>query len=389
MGKLYDINGAVYKLDVETSSATEESGVVELSATLPVNAVAYHSGWDSLVDAGFCERTLLGNINDNEAYPIYLYTIKKNKNWATGDYRVTTFDGTNELCERPKVLIIAGQHGNERATPSCALSFFETLMNDPAQADLLVTFDWFVIPLVNPWGYSNSLVSESGSVMWVDTAPSGFGADGIPVGYTLVSNADGYSAGIRRTSTGRDSNRDWTDTEYSCTDGFTYGFKTQEAQLLKTVLTANKFSLVVDLHQAPASGGSVTPTLCGFAGINTKPSAMESDAYNQTKEEISKKIAQAGTKTDVVMHEYTGLSEIKQTSYVWAGTSGNTFCNYAGGSGGNTENTDASAEHSVTVETSQCCYRYTNSNNRYNQVANTYGNTYTNILLRTLAELYK
>ena len=385
MGKIYDINGKV--LENTVSEITEK--VKEFTAEIPTNALAYHSDWDNLVNRGFCERTLLGNVDENESYPIYLYKFLKNKDWCA-NYTVSEYDGTNDLYERPKILITSCFHGNERATPSFVLSFFETLCNDSKHADILYSFDWYVIPLVNPWGYSNSLIStENGSVMWVDTAPNGFDENGIPIGYTVVNNEDGYYAGIRRNADGYDINRDWSDSEYNDTDGFTYGFKTKEAQLVKEVLLSKNFDVAIDFHQAPGIGGSWKPTLCGFVSLYSKPSNMDEETYNSIKTIVYSKITQAGAKTDCLMCEYLGMSEPIQTSYIWTAGSGKVFRNYAGGSDGNTANIEHTVKYSLCMETSPHCYAYSNSSDTYGEIANTYGNTFVYEFLKEFLEIYK
>ena len=64
---------------------------------------------------------------------------------------------------RPKVAIIAGQHAREWIAPQVALAAIRSMLEDPAQSEILQTFEVWVVPLSNPDGYDYSLSTDA---MW-------------------------------------------------------------------------------------------------------------------------------------------------------------------------------------------------------------------------------
>ena len=111
------------------------------------------------------------------------------------------------ICFRPddtvkyKVLLSAGIHGNEPAGAECALRFVEAIARTPEKYKD-VAFD--IIPLVNPWGWTQD---------------------------------------IRFNQAGIDINRDFA------------SFNSQEAKIIKQLIGADQYVMMLDLHEDPSAKG--------------------------------------------------------------------------------------------------------------------------------------
>ena len=357
---------AIEKIDEVVKNA--EIDVKHLTKSIPYTAIEYHAQWDEMVEDGFCERSdpQYMSFDTDHLYPLYAYKIKANKDWLNSSYQNNQYDGTpeTELYSRPKILITSGFHGSERATPNFIWEFVNNLFRKSEYAEILCAFDWTIIPLVNPWGYSHSYV-KNGTVY--------HGQSWEPEGYNLMLNSaqNQYNGGVRFNSSGYDCNRDFSDSDYTF-NGKVYGFKTAEAQFVKNVFLSEKFDIVVDFHQAHMNN------LCGFVSFANSTTA-------ELGKEIYSIIAKVGAKTDRAMCAAYDKTNGTQTSYPWSGTVSATFRNYSGGFSydgrGNTEHTDKSAKYALCLETSTACTFYSDTTKPYTKAANDYGNTFTDNFL--------
>lgn len=408
MEKINDLENVV--------SGAAADAIQPMRHTMPINARDYHALWDEMVDEGFCTRsdpTYMTNDTEHH-WPLYTYKIKAHKDWMESDYSVTRYDGTEELYPRPKALIVSGVHGSERGTPNFLLDFIKRTMRGSSEyAALLVKYDWTIVPLANPWGYSHSFVHTNGTVYhgqgWYDQS-------GTPT-WRLRENLteNGYNGGIRRVSSGHDMNRDFSDVEYQYSvaypnnsDTRMYGrnattgkFNTEEADYLYSVLESEDFDVVIDLHQA--QGGNT----CGFVSFaGTVFDAKDeqghyiNEAYRNDKYRM---VVQAAAATDVAMCNKYDFAFGKQTAFPWRSIPQATFKNYAAGkksqvgpSGakfyiGNTEHPELAKACVPVLETSTVCTPYSNIQKSnmsgwHNEYSLEFGNTFLRNFLRRFFE---
>lgn len=409
-----DINNRDYSNEV----------VRELTHTIPQTAVGYHAMWDGFLKANYFTRTGPTYIErsaygDYTKWPLYYYEITAGKNWMgsfndglpTGSsYDAHIYNGTTEypnhvveLYPRPKILLTSGVHGSEKGTPSFLYEFVKQLITNPKYGDILNAFDWTIIPIVNPWGYSHSTTKGTGLYYGTGWAPN-----------NIVENTptNGYIGGVRRNAEGYDINRDFSDNTYVAeNDGAdaaydatvgsnrTYGFQTFEAEYVADIMRSKKFDVCIDLHQARTSGRGTT--------VNNQRCAFVCSAYNSSFVNDSNHrysiVAKSAGICDRAMLDYYPGSSAKQFAFPWGGINSPTVKGYAGGisysSGGitlgNTKNSDWQATYGTTgdinyaqvIETCPWCGPFSGvagSAYTYNKQANTYGNTFVNTYLETL-----
>ena len=320
----------------------------------PVNAADYYALWDDMVTSGYVTRTLLGYADAGAEYPIYLYTMRNDMDHLASNYSHVAWDGSNELYTRPKVLLTSGVHGNERTTPVSVYDFARHLTEDSDYQRLRNAFDWYFVPLVNPWGFSHSEVKAADGTIGNGTHYSS-GSDA----YVYVDNTESIRNGIRRNADGIDINRDFS------------AFETQEARIVKSLLETltsdhRDLAFCIDAHQATT--GSAVNVIGAFLSLHY---GADDDAKNL----IYKKWMQAGAETELMMANYVDVPPT-QSVYPWDGSNLMTLRNYAAGY----------ADYSMCFEGGQTCVYYSSSAVWSNPTARALVNTQYHKFLRTLAE---
>ena len=374
--------------------STEEPDIFMQTNTVPYNALTYHAMWDSLVDGAVVKRTLLGNAGNDSNFPIYAYEIHTQRNSMTYDYQNVYYNGSNEQYPRKKVLIFAGTHGNEKCCPMDVFALARELVNGKLQ-DVGAMFDWFIIPLTNPWGYSHVNLDADGKIIYR------YGT----VAQTVDATAD-RNAGVRTNAAGMDINRDFSDNTFS-NNGVTYGFQTSEAQIIKTYILANKWDIFIDVHQNNQDKYiGMSPGCNAFAGTAFKTS---SDAeYLAKLNKIYLTIDHACRRTNKNLSEYFRRANPSGQAFVlWkrqscddANASLGIACNYMSGfptgTHGNTEHADIAADECFTIETSELAWTYSQLSNQtntpyvswYNPIACTCSTTALCELVKSIANSY-
>jgi len=293
--------------ELENHNSNAFENVFLLEDEIPLNAVAFHELFDDFVTDGKISRTLIGNIGNDVTLPVYLYTLRSDMKHIAPNYSIIDWDGSNELYSRPKIFISSGVHGNERSTPFALYSFIADMINDVSLVDIRNAFDWYFVPLVNPWGFGHSaIIKATGNVS------DGIGyTDQTISNYTVIDNTPQIHQGIRRNEAGIDANRDFD------------AFETEEAQLVRDALDSvysdnRKCVFAMDMHQA--SVGDDVNIIGAFLSLNYGASSEQKDfAYG--------KWMQAGAKTEKLMADYCDAEE-KQSVYAWDGTNLMTLRNY-------------------------------------------------------------
>ncbi len=348
----------------ETTPARDYSKVWEMGGPedMPLNAEEYHKTWDDLVDEEMVDRTLLGYpSNGDENYPVYLYHMDINESYVDEHYNVQ--DG--ELYERPKILVTSGFHGAEKAAPVFLNNLIHDMKEDPEFAEIAVKFEWDIIPLVNPWGYSHSMLKNG-------VLQNGFEHDSLS-GYDIVENGE-YNQGIRLNADGLDINRDWYDSAGGC--------PSEEAKLVREVFVNGDYDIVLDLHETQ------NDKACGFASMQMKPDYMSEKEYEADSAAFYEAVSQAGIVTDKLINKLYGLDEDHQATYPWDGSDHATFRNYtAGYTNGGERKIDHNnkPKYSICVEVSIYCGDYAgDSAESFNEASNTYGNTFLHYFVKQL-----
>ena len=342
-----DANNLLFNTSMPVNNNKKIDNVVKMLGvpekiknTIPDTAVNYHHLWDSLVEAGYVSRSAATYVNNNQAYPLYTYSISVHHKYMNPDYSVA-----NGLpYQRKKVLVISGQHGDEIITPYALVKFVERMFKNPGYKDILTMFDWEIIPLVNPTG---------------------------------------YNARTRNNYQDININRDYDDSE---------GFVTTEAQYVRDVFLAGNFDLALDFHQDPDDGKTSGDNRCGFVSMHAKREFDTQDDYDALKKAFCEAVTAAGSRTDASMCiESSATDENVQTNFIWQSTSNSAkyFRNYVAGEGGNTQHTDHYVKLSMTFETSTVCYYYAKVATPYTDPVIRYTNLYMDEIIKALFSLFK
>lgn len=333
---------------------------------IPADAKEYHETWDEMVDTGWVDRELLGYPSDgDERYPVYLYHMIPGSDYVDAHYKVQE----GEIYERPKILVTSGFHGSEKAAPTFLKNLIEDMMTDPELASVAARYEWDIIPLVNPWGYSHSLLKNG-------KLTNGVVYDNFK-GYEVVENGE-YIQGVRLNADEQDCNRDWHDGSG--------GFPSEEARLVRDVLINGAYDMVLDMHQTKNN------TACGFISVGKKTEGMRESKYKDNCSKVFTAATQAGIETDRLISGLYSVDTIKQTTYPWDGTDESTFRNYASGfTAGGARKIDLEnvPKYSLCLEISLYCKDYSGdeSDVSYNEAANTFGNTFVHHFALRLEDL--
>lgn len=352
--------------------------------SLPPTSTEYHALWEALLDGEKVKRTTLGEVTyAGLTYPMYAYEIHTNRNWVNANYVRVSYNGNNALYERPKILILAGVHGNEKCSPMDAFMLAYELLYGNLRG-LAATCDFYFIPLLNPWGYSHSRLDGDGNVIYNNGG----------VAASIVESTYALNGGIRRNGDNYDINRDYSDSEYDYTGTVngvsvtkTMGWKTQELQACKDFLVGTKWAAVVDLHQnhddlaipSDASAWKQSPSYTSIAHKDTQ--AMSTDELKNLQK-LWMELDKCNAETDEKLQEYfmRGIgvqpTRIRENSAP-APTSARYFAGLEDANGkGNTEHTDIATPRAYVVETSEVCMTYSGlANQWYNPVACTVSTT--------------
>lgn len=312
---------------------------------LPINAINYHTQWDNLVNDGLVRRSTATYFSwDTEKlYPIYVYRIQANSDWMNSSYRAEqNLDGTNPLYKRKKIMIISGIHGNERVTPNALYKVIENTIKDANYNGIFGEFDFVIIPLCNPYGYSNTMYNDSDEPIIDNNV-----VYPIPEGYHIEQNTDSVSIGLRMNISHININRDFSDAG---------GFVTEEAQFIRDIFIEETPDLCIDFHQDwnDHSGNAVGFVAPGKSSVKTQ------EEYEEIKRQVYKRIDKVGMKTDSFVNKHLNLTD-KQLTYCWQLIPGNTathyFSGYAQGTSGNTLHQDIAVDYSLILETDVYGYK--------------------------------
>ena len=353
---------------------------------LPYNAVLYHQKWSGWGGSGRTrtEKTiLLGYVDNDETLPIYAYQLSLSRNFCNAEEHFVDYNWTNAPYKRPKILIIGGVHGNEKCTPMDIWRIAQALKSRDYN-DIAVKFDWFFVPLVNPWGYSHCHLDSNGNIIYDNATEN--------VAQTVECTAE-LNAGIRNNGHNMNINRDWSDNTFTL-DGKTYGFQTPELQLLLPYVLSVQPDVFIDAHQNHSDRSfSTDPMCCYNRPYHTTP-------VNAEVLKLMRAMDIANANTDQIMHRFCKNTRTvhqtcrfsmmptelyAQSNAYMAGLS----WTRGGVVRGNTAHPELAIDHSVLTETSEICYSFNGgSDTWYNPWACTFSCTYLWEMLKQIANLY-
>ena len=383
-----DLAGIRHNLQV---SAPADNDILMQTDTLPPTALEYHDLWTPLLDGERVKRVLLGNVNGNTDYPIYAYEIHTQRNYMDGNYQNINYNGSNAVYPRKKVLIMAGTHGNEKCTPMDVYTLAKELISGSLQ-DVGALFDWYIIPLVNPWGYSHVHLDSSGNIIYR------YGT----VASTVDASYD-YNAGVRTDEAGYDINRDFSDVTYQASDGLTYGFQSAEGAIMKSYVQAQKWDVFIDVHQNNQDKNDQMPqmfAMCGTAWNDQTPASSLNKIYQMIDQACKKTVKALGS-------YFRRYSNRRDSMVIWQryscddpnsskGTATNYFGGYIVDGTGNTAHGSIAADVPVTLETAELAWTYSQLSNQtntprvswYNPVACTCSSTALMYVIRSIANVF-
>lgn len=270
---------------------------------------------------------------------------------ANGSYTVTS----TPIYPKPKALITAVIHGDERASATYVVDFIKRLLTDPEFSSIASAMEWHIVPVVNVWGFNHNTRRNAPT----DVNPSGY-----------------------------DVNRDFSDNEYLYHNK-TYGFQTLEARTVKQLYVDSNYAFYLDVHQAAFQGE--TPR-CGFcSAINEQTNRLED--YKK----LWRAIDRAGYATQIwVQNHPDTIKTNDQITFNWGEMTNPplgddaTACATAYIRGNTHWNTHVAEQCPVfatcVVETNKRCTLISGSDENYNRVAMSFGAVYVQAIIKELTE---
>ena len=344
-------------------------GDIELVLKIEKDAADFYAMFESEIPAEAYEKTKLGEETSIERLPIYLYKITRNDQYVTPDYELDD----DALGYRKKVLVTGSVHGNEKMSSTAVTAFVKNLLYNKRFGWMLGKYEFYVVPLVNPWGYGHHIENpETHSPLYQNQSDQYSDPE---AGYIPYANTDRWMPGIRPNYERYNINRDFSDHDYDLKDSawtptITYGFKTVEAALLRDLMSEVGFDFVIDVHQHVYDRNIVDEGAeHRFSGMCGQTRAMSAEPDNKTTP-FSRANMEGCSAADAYLAKYVGYPpefENMQMSFLWSRPTNGVSCNlrnYSGGyhytkdgvpTGNLDHQEDIHADYGMTIEVSQHC----------------------------------
>ena len=353
--------GGTLKSEVENIKAVieQEYSSIHTIDSIPLNATEYHALWSALMtEQPSIVRTKITDITaGSDTYPIYMYTIRPDMDYLASNYSRVTWNGSNELYDRPKIFISSGIHGAERGTPMALFEFVRSLFNDINYLPMRNAFDWYILPLANPWGFSHTAYNGG--------SPTGGGYD--PATDTVVENTSAVHEGIRQNADGKDCNRHFY-THTSPSDPMPAETQAVMDALAAATADGRDFVFAMDMHQAWT--GSANNAIGAFL-------SMSYGATDDAKDLIYGKWMQAGAVTEKDFAEWTDRENV-QSVFPWDGTTNYTLRNYLANF----------ADYATCFEGGIRCQYYGGTSELSNPIARAFASTQMHNFMQKLTEIW-
>ena len=306
----------------------------------------YYHKWQPPVNSQQLSQKNLGSVNGK---PIYLYKLRLQRNSIILDnYQENLLPSNNEnsLYKRPRILIISGVYGNEKSGPMNILKIAKLLLTREYN-EIACKFDWYFIPILNSYG---------------------------------------YDANQKLNKQGRDIELDWSDTLYTATSEIQYGFISPELQAIKNqVLEQIKPTVVIDLQQEDLSQlGSYCRASVPIDTLRMNDSKY-ADIINQIFTSLD--IANANTDTTIAKWRFSNNNTGNQICKVFECPPTASSVNYFSGKIGNINHLSIKTPYSFIIKTDPICETYSQSQTKYNSIANTISLTYIWNIIKQIAKM--
>ena len=354
------IKDQLQNLSIEVSNSQRDE---TLSPCLYSDITTTSDFWNTFDEVSnatsFVTKTFLNDASHLiSGYRIPMYTIDCSKSYVGSNYQIQN----SSLYTPPRILVIGGVHGDERDSSIGILDAFTKLLANAEENGALSAAVWDVVPIINPYGFDHK----------------------------QRKNEDGY-----------DINRDYSDWEYTY-DGKTYGFKTAEANLIRSLLATNHYDYLLDFHQVGVGSAIYDPAngkygqLVGMCSTNLKPVGVSEEAYNSILDALYMKFDTANLYMTQACDATYKSAQIpgQKTFFVWDGTSSATLRNYCAGwndgiKGFNPESATPinPVKSSVCMETSVNCGYYSGSSQYHNAVSRTISSHYFSLAIGEIVKL--
>lgn len=304
----------------------------------------------------------------DDSTKIRAYKINTTPKYIDFEFDIQT---SAPLFDKPKMLIIATLHGNERGNVLSLIEFCRNLLNNAEYADIAGRIEWHIIPVVNIWGYNHTMVDGQGNVIWYATDDN----------YTVVENTSELRGGVYRNGSNINLNRAFSDDDTETT---------AETRAVRDYFLANApFVACVDLHQWYTAAGSSAPVI-GMASMVVENNALLAK-YQHGWEALAAGGGEAETYVRAKYGSESSWWAKQQLVYPYGEpnfttpASSRTSRAYFAGAGGNTAHTDKAVTFSSTFESAMIMRFMTNVYTPYTEMERTCANVFTQKSLAALA----
>jgi hypothetical protein len=331
-GSEFDLDSIpIYFLQQESKETTsmlkgiagvEDIGIIVPTETsIPATSVEYHALWDKFINDGYMTRITMTTVN---GLNVYKYVVNRNKKYIGKSNSINMVtDATNEFYCKPKIGIVSGMHGDERATPMGVYEFFYEMCygNNIEYKKLLCRCCFEIVPLANPTG---------------------------------------WDADTRNNYQGININRE---------GGETPNPVSLESQALKAWIDEGGFDMFLDFHQSTSGSSFQYPDVLWYTAVPSTYDAVR-------RQPISDKFLQASVETAEAAFKLRRKAR-KQIYYMWDGTENPTWNRY----------TADKVKYTVCIETSRTMNYFSGSDEDFNAYSNAISNTFTHKFILKMLEL--
>lgn len=334
-----------------------------------IKASDVYAAFDA-IEAGAGNRMSHSAISDNidDNTPIRAYVVDVSPKRINFDFELEN----EPFYSKPKVLITATIHGNERGNVLFLIDFVKNLLYNNLYSEIAAQYEWHIIPIVNIWGYNHTMLDgTTGDIVWYYVASQ-------HTSVNIIPNTSEYRGGVRANADGVDINRDFSDVE---------GFQSAEARAVRDYFLAlDGLIATIDLHQWWTV--NTLPTVVGISSMVPDKEGLY-DKYYRCWSKMSAGAKDAEDRIrDAIDNYYTKY----QMVFLWgsseatATSRSRTARGYFAGVSGNTLHVDHAVPFSSTFESSMNTNFLTGTIVPYYPASLTAGNVFTQRMLTAICE---
>ena len=355
-GALYYRSKDWYSMDFSDWKSIGLGAPIYQDEQIAATVTDYYAKWQDIVDTSKVIQINLGPINTgNSSFQMCAYKLALQKNSISFDkehevFSPINYDGRVDLYKRPRILIIGGTYGDEKSSPADILKIAKMLLTREHN-QIACKFDWYFIPILNPWGYNNEK---------------------------------------RLNYQGQNLELDWSDERYtSSEDNLTYQFTSPQLQAIKGyVLEQIKPTVVINLQQEEWNLSGNTSAYC-CTSVPVDSEKMNNDKYSDIISKIFTSIDIANANTDTIIAKWQLSNQNTQYQVCKAFECPPTVScvNYFSGKIGNTDHLSIKTPYSFIIKTDPICQIYSKTTEKYNPIARTISLTYIWNIIKQIVKL--